>query len=759
MEPFRESPSLLPAPRSWRPTPGRLDPAVLTHLRVDGGDAELVRLARRAAADLGPILGRVLPVLVHAGEGFREGPVSLDLAPGPDPAAYRLEIVPDRATVSGAGCAGLVHGVQSLRQLLAAGTTGGVPCGVISDAPRFPWRGLLLDSARHFQPVDDVLRVLDLLALHRLNVLHWHLTEDQGWRLEIPGLPRLTEVGAWRTGPEGRVHGGFYTAADVRRVVAHAADRAITVVPEIELPGHCQAALAAYPELSCNGGPFSVQTQWGVHPDVYCAGREETFAFLESVLDHVLELFPGPFVHIGGDECPKERWRACPRCRERMRSEGLADAGELQSWFIARIGRFLEGRGRRLIGWDEILEGGLPPGATVHSWRGTAGAVAAARAGHDTVVSPTSHAYFDYDVGVLDLQRVLEFAPVPAELDPVAARRILGGQANLWTEYAPADRVVERLLPRLCAMSERLWGAAAEDDFAAFRHRLAGHRDLLARLGFAWGSEARPLSVAARPLPEGGGHEIAFSLAPHVERALAAEGLEIRTWEVPVAAVPGYRPDLPPEDWAPPPPPDAARWDGPAAVPPPPQPVLHCGRLLVGGTPYGAPAAVERVAHAGLGARLEAPDGAFPQAARLLDGLRGGPLAGDERWAEGPVGDWTVLVTLPAPVPLLRLEIRFLQDANARAFLPRSVEFSVATTDGPWRTFRPLEHDLDDRVQDRRIHAFGLDLDGAAVGRVRLVARQGGGCPAWHPAAGEARRLLADELVCLARAGDGSAHR
>lgn len=401
-----------------------------------------------------------------------------------EPEAYTLEIGPELAVLRAAGEAGLRHGRTSWHRLQTAAAAGAdLPCGRIEDEPAFAWRGMLLDSCRHFQDVGFILRLLDLLALHKFNVLHWHLTEDQGWRLEVPGLPLLSEVAAWRrdkSDPAGEPYGGTYTAEDVRHVVAHADRLGITVVPEIELPGHCTAALAAYPELSCTGGPFPVETEWGVFPDIYCAGREETFTFLEQVFQYVLELFPSRFIHVGGDEAPKDRWRDCPHCQERIRAEGLRDEDELQSWFVRRFDRWLAERGRRLIGWDEILEGGLAPGATVHSWRGFEGAEAAVRAGHDAVVSPTSHAYFDYPVTTLPLSQVYTFDPVPPGLSEAERARILGGQLNLWTERIEQDRIDFMLFPRLCAMAECLWTGADRPGFEHFERRLAGHLELLA---------------------------------------------------------------------------------------------------------------------------------------------------------------------------------------------------------------------------------------------------------------------------------------
>jgi hypothetical protein len=334
----------------------------------------------------------------------------------------------------------------------------------------------MLDVARHFRSVSFVKRYLDVMALLKLNVLHLHLVDDQGWRLEIKRYPKLTDIGSRRPGQEG-----FYTQDEIREIVRYAAERFITVVPEIEMPGHCLASLAAYPELSCSGGPFAVQTRWGITPDIYCAGNEAVFTFLENMLDEVLPLFPGTFVHIGGDECLKDRWKACPKCQARMKTEGLRDEHELQSWFIKRMERWLNVRGRRLIGWDEILEGGLAPNATVMSWRGMEGGIAAARAGHDVIMTPTTHCYLDYEYILLPLEKVYAFEPVP---DGVPPERVLGLQGNLWSEFTPTEQDVDRqVFPRLCALAEVAWSPAARRDWTDFQARLPACLDLLRQNG------------------------------------------------------------------------------------------------------------------------------------------------------------------------------------------------------------------------------------------------------------------------------------
>ncbi len=378
--------------------------------------------------------------------------------------------------------AGLFHGLQTFRQLLHAADPGTVPLVEIADAPRFPYRGMHLDVARHFFPVAFVERYIDLLSRYKFNTFHWHLTDDQGWRIEIKAYPKLTEVGSCRRETiveknfkpyvgDGIPYCGFYTQEEIRQVVAYAAARHITIVPEIEMPGHAKAALASYPELACTPGPFEVGTVWGVEEDIFCPS-EATFAFLEGVLTEVMALFPGPYIHVGGDEAPKARWKSSDLAQSIIQREQLADEHALQSWFIQRIERFLNAHGRRLIGWDEILEGGLAPDATVMSWRGVKGGIAAAQEGHDVIMTPTSHSYFDYAQddpalepfsigGNLPLEKVYGFEPVPSVLTPDESRHILGAQGNVWTEYMKTpDRVEFMVFPRMLAMSEVTWSPA-----------------------------------------------------------------------------------------------------------------------------------------------------------------------------------------------------------------------------------------------------------------------------------------------------------
>jgi hexosaminidase len=439
--------------------------------------------------------------------------ITLREKPGMGPEAYTLDASATGVVITASGEAGAFYGLETLKQLLPPDifrdapmpkVQWTVPAVHIEDAPRFTWRGAHLDVGRHFMPKEFVKKYIDLLARHKLNRFHWHLTEDQGWRIEIKKYPRLTEVGscrnqtlvgAYQSDPKKRVfdgkkHCGFFTQDDIREVVAYAAERMITVVPEIEMPGHSQAAVYAYPQLSSspdtapNPGVLEI---WGVSPFIINP-TDANVAFMQDVLTEVLDLFPSPWIHIGGDEAIKDQWKANPQIQARIKELGLKDEHELQSWFIRQMDTFLTRKGRRMIGWDEILEGGLAEGATVMSWRGTAGGIAAAKANHDVVMTPGSHTYFDHYQsrdragepiaigGFTPIDSAYAFEPVPGELTAEQQKHILGAQAQLWTEYILDAKHVEYMAyPRLTALSEGLWSQKARKDFGNFMQRLPEH--------------------------------------------------------------------------------------------------------------------------------------------------------------------------------------------------------------------------------------------------------------------------------------------
>ena len=421
--------------------------------------------------------------------------------------AYRMLVTPDSIRIEGKG-AGVFYALQSLRQLLPA-TKGGdleVPCLQIYDYPHYQWRGMHLDVCRHFFTPLEVKKYIDLIAFYKMNVFHWHLTDDQGWRITIDKYPKLTSVGGYRSGTLiGRYtetnqkfdtirYGGYYTKEDIRDIVRYASDRHILVVPEIEMPGHSMAAIAAYPEFSCTGGKFEVAKLWGVFDDVYCT-KDATINFLKDVLTEVMELFPGKYIHIGGDECPKTRWKTCPNCQAVMKREGLKDENELQSYFVRTIEKFVNSKGKTIIGWDEILEGGLAPNAVVMSWRGKDGGIAAAKQNHNAIMCPGEYCYFDHYQGdrateplaiggYTTTEKVYSYEPTPEGLTPEQNKYILGAQGNIWTEYIGDYKKVEYMaLPRMIALSEVLWLPAGKKNYADFTARLKVHCALLDMMG------------------------------------------------------------------------------------------------------------------------------------------------------------------------------------------------------------------------------------------------------------------------------------
>lgn len=437
---------------------------------------------------------------------------------------YTVSVTSQKIIVAGKTAKGVFYGIQTLRQLLPTAKVSTknftIPAVKIQDYPRFSYRGMHLDVGRHIFPLDFIKKYIDLIAMHKMNTFHWHLTEDQGWRIEIKKYPKLTEIGSKRYGTiKGRFHkeagndeteyGGFYTQEEIKEVVKYAKERHVSIIPEIELPGHASAAIASYPFLSCfpneptfvtnnmgskagklaqaNGTPKIVQETWGVFDDVFCAGNEKTFEFLENVLNEVIPLFPSEYIHIGGDECPKSNWKRCSNCQKRIQENQLADEHELQSYFIQRIEKYLNAKGKKIIGWDEILEGGLAPNATVMSWRGEKGGIEAAKQHHDVIMTPGTHCYFDkYQVdtkdqakeplaigGFLSIEKVYNYNPIPDELAPDEKKYVLGAQGNVWTEYMKTTDYVEyMILPRMTALSEAVWSPFETKNWNGFKARL-----------------------------------------------------------------------------------------------------------------------------------------------------------------------------------------------------------------------------------------------------------------------------------------------
>lgn len=642
--------------------------------------------------------------------------------------AYVLDVAQKGVEIKASTPAGVQHALTTLRLMAMTAEGGKLPCGRIEDAPRFEHRGLLLDCCRHFMEPDFIKRTIDLLALHKMNVLHWHLTEDQGWRVEIDAYPELTAKGAWRTEADGSVHGGFYTKDQIRDIVAYATERNVRVIPEIELPGHSRAALAAYPWLGCTGDALEVPHDWGVFKDIYCAGQDTTLAFLKTVLDEVMQLFPSEYIHIGGDEAPKVRWEQCPKCQRRIAEEGLHDQHELQSWFIGQIGRYLEENGRKMIGWDEILEGGLPAGATVQSWRGMDGGRDAVAMGHDAIMSPTSHCYFDYPVESTDLEEVYGFEPVPDGLE--GAGRILGGECNMWSERAPQHLVESKVYPRLVAMAEVLWSPAAQCDWSDFKTRMDAHYSRLDAWGVTYGWETVPLgldwergtdaaTLQVSLVPAMSGVDGTATFVPH--------GASEPTAVFGVGEV------------------ERIRGEGTLVV-----------ELTRKGVSMGNPLVFPLAGHVGGFEPVEldhAINAYYPGRGEqgLADGRLGSQDFRDGSWQAAQGQSMGVTIALDGTHHVDSLSMQAYRYQDAWIFLPDSVRFQWSVDgehwEGDWAeqpfaggrpTFEP--NDLQD-VQRVSVAV------GAEAKWVRFEARNPGPCPDWHDAASSASWLFLDELV------------
>ncbi|MFH1853207.1 MAG: family 20 glycosylhydrolase, partial [Candidatus Neomarinimicrobiota bacterium] len=674
---------------------------------------------------------------------------------------YRLTIDSARIRLTAAQPAGLFYGCQTLRQLLpvrpddrdktARAGEWAMPGLNIDDSPRFAWRGMMLDVSRHFFPKKFIFELLDYLALHKLNVFHWHLVDDQGWRIEIKRYPRLTEVGAWRVDRpeqfwsirqpqqpgEQANYGGYYTQEEIREVVEYARQRFITVVPEIEMPAHVTCALAAYPELSCTGGPFTVPSGsiWPLK-DIYCAGRDSTFEFLENVLTEVIALFPGEYIHIGGDEAHKGEWERCDSCQTRIKTEGLQDETELQSYFVKRIERFLQARGKKLIGWDEILEGGLAPEATVMSWRGTEGGIAAAKSGHSAVMSPVSHCYLNCYQGNLDLEppgqsgylpltKVYSYDPVPTKLNRKQAKLILGAQANLWAEFVPNPHHAEYMLfPRLSALAEVLWSPQAARSWDDFSRRLTAFFPLYEMYGINYSTSARQVRIESK-------------------RSFLCDRLKITMdTELPGLAIhytsDGSQPDR-----------NSALYDKPLTVTGSTQiqaVAVRDGEVVSPVTEL----IVQRHSARGRRVKLAKPwHWRYSGGGRrtLTDGIRANDNYRNRHWQGFRVDDLEATIKLGRSTVVNTISAGFLQYNYVGIFMPTQVEFALSLDGKDFRVIDTVETGVAPDQPGAIIKNVTVAASGQEARYLRVRAKNIGQCPDWHPGAGKDAYLFVDEVV------------
>jgi hexosaminidase len=645
--------------------------------------------------------------------------------------AYVLNVLPEQIEITGASETGLFRGIQTLFQLIPSSAkankknnTVEVPCCKIFDKPVFSWRGLNLDCGRHFMSKDFIKRYIDILAYYKFNTFHWHLTEDQGWRIEIKRYPKLTEIGAWRKEGKDSVYGGFYTQEDIKEIVEYAGSRFINIVPEIEMPGHSLASLASYPENSCTGGPFEVTNIFGVHKDVYCIGRDSTFTFLQNVLDEVVSLFPGKYIHIGGDEAPKDRWINCSKCQARIKSEGLKDEHELQSYFIKRITEYLHSKGKEVIGWDEILQGGLAPGAIVQSWQSFQGAIEAAKLGHYVICSPASHTYLNGDPENLDLQIAYSFEPAPDELTTEEKKFILGGEANLWTERAPEETVDGKLFPRILALAEVFWNDPQNKYYDEFYSRVQNSYKDLSALGIQFGREGKILTPSTTydnskkeftlNIEQGQkGIDIRYTTdgsEPNTNSALYTSPININTTSV--VNISAFK--------------DAHSIGKQYSLSFAFHKALNSKIILT--NPYD-----ERYRAGGINA--------------LIDGVKGTDNFRDGSWQGYEGVDFEGVIDLGEEKEISKVSPRFFFDTNSWIFLPAKVEVSLSSDNTHFSNVVIVNNDIPSKSSEILQKGFTAEFGKQKTRFIKVKAASIKKCPAWHPGAGAGAWLMIDEIV------------
>ena len=671
---------------------------------------------------------------------------------------YELNVDGEGIEVRASQFPGFLYALQSLEQLLPAAVYGTepapdaaweVPCVKIADAPRFAYRGMHLDVARHFFSVDEVKRYIDVMAIHKLNTLHWHLTDDQGWRIEIKRYPELTAVGSIRKATvvrkewgtyDGTPYGGFYTQDEIRDVVKYAADRGVTVIPEIDLPGHMLAALTAYPELGCTGGPYEVWGRWGVADDVLCPGREKTFEFLEGVLTEVMELFPSEYIHIGGDECPKVRWEKCPRCQAKIRQLGLKDDGEhtaehyLQSYVTDRIGKFLAQHGRRIIGWDEILEGRAPSDAVVMSWRGSEGGIAAAKLGHDVIMTPNSHFYFDYyqsldtDAepfgigGYIPMEQVYSYDPAFPELTPEQQKHILGVQANLWTEYVLSDEHLEyMLLPRLAALSEVQWCLPETKDWNRFIGSFRMDK-IYSQLGYEFAKHIFGVTASYAVDPEKGGVVMTLTTQGGAPIRYTLDGSD------PTASSPLYK---------------APVTIGESCT-------FKAAALREG---MQTPVYTRKFDFNKATGRRIALNAAptlkytYGGASLLVDGYRGGPVYSNCAWIGFLNEPLDVTIDMQGAKPYSAVTVESLVEKGEWVFPPSSVGVYLSDDGREFTEAALMSVPQETAGSPDGVKPFKVLFPETSARYLRVVARTVDPIPAWHGAAGQKAHMFVDEII------------
>lgn len=639
-----------------------------------------------------------------------------------DKEGYELHIKKKGIDITANTDQGIMHGIQSLRQLMIQtqlDQKNELPYLKISDHPKFKHRGLLLDCARHFFSVEVLKKYIDLLALYKMNTLHWHLTEDQGWRIAIDAYPKLEETSAWRTEDNGLRYGGYYSKEDIEEVVAYASERHVQIIPEIEMPGHSLAALAAYPELSCTGGPFEVGTEWGVYKDIYCAGNEETFTFLEKVLDEVIELFPSPYIHIGGDEAPTYNWERCSKCQKRIADEGLKNEHELQGYFIKRMEKYLQKHGKQIIGWDEILEGGISNQAIVQSWRGMEGGIEAAKHGNQAIMSPVSHCYLDYDLTAIDLERVYSFDPIPEELSLEQQKYIIGGEVNMWTERVPHDDNLDsKVFPRLMAMSEVVWSYPTERNYNAFFNRVQEQYPILNEFDIKYGPENNAGKITHTTTK----NNIEVKLTPGntlLNLQYAVNNDSFQSYSTPISLnedatikLQAYKEDDKYGE------PIEQSYKYHKALAADIDYVVNANKWYLGGGPKG-----------------------------LVDGAVGSLRFNDGKWQGYWGKDLDVTIDIGKTEEISYLGMNCYQYINSWIFAPTFVEYYISEDGKNFELVHTEHSPLSEKEKGNLIVTIDQTFSSKKARYIRVFAKNKGKNPEWHDAAGADAWLFVDEIV------------
>ena len=739
-----QSPTLpiIPLPQKITPAAGQFVLSAATSIRFDLNNEQVALAANYFNQWLNSYAGYALPSSSKQAKNV----IVLELNQSvKHPEGYHLQISPGQVLIEAWQPVGLFYGIQSLMQLFPVQASAQINlAGVdIQDQPAFGYRGVMLDVGRYYFSPADVKTFIDMLARYKINRFHWHLTEDQGWRIEIKKYPKLQSVAAWRNetiighlnqGAErkfdGQKHGGFYTQEEVKDIVEYARKRFITVIPEIEMPGHAQAAIAAYPELGCLDKPIGVATFWGVSPNVFCP-NEATFTFLEDVLSEVMALFPSPYIHIGGDECPKVQWKTNATAQQIIKREKLKDEHELQSYFIRRMEKFLNQHGRQIIGWDEILEGGLAPNATVMSWRGTEGGIEAAKQGHNVIMTPTSYCYIDYYQslhadeplaigGFLPLEKVYSYNPIPSELNPEQAKHILGAQANLWTEYIKdLSKLQYMAYPRAQALAEVTWSGEAKKNFADFTSRLMVHMERWKKEGVNFGNHLFDVKVQASS--DGTGVKVSAS-----NPANQGEIKYVANGTMPAASSANVGTNL------------LLNQSG-----------QYVFQSFVDGKPVGRSTKLDVSFHKAAGKKITLSTEPAPQYrgsgnGSVLNGVFGSNQRfNDAEWLGFSGKDVVAIIDLGKPTALKQVKLRFFNNPGQWVYAPKQVQVSWGKQEGSFG--KVLSSKVE--VGKDNIVSSNLNLKNAKARYLKLEFSNYGEIPAGAPGAGSRAWLFVDEIV------------